>query len=62
MEVIDLQCDTNLIQTCSETKLQDFYSYLQKDKFPQLRYLGVELFPAFGSTNLRTNSFCLWRI
>jgi hypothetical protein len=30
MELINLQCDTNPNQTFSETKLQDFYSYLPK--------------------------------
>jgi hypothetical protein len=30
MELINLQCDTNLNQKFSETKLQDFYSYLLK--------------------------------
>jgi hypothetical protein len=30
MELINLQCDTNLNQKFSETKLQDFYSYLPK--------------------------------
>jgi hypothetical protein len=30
IELINLQCDTNLNQTFSETKLQDFYSYLRK--------------------------------
>jgi hypothetical protein len=30
MELINLQCDTNLTQKFSETDLQDFYSYLPK--------------------------------
>jgi hypothetical protein len=30
MELINLQCDTNLNKKFSETKLQDFYSYLPK--------------------------------
>jgi hypothetical protein len=30
MELINLQCDTNLNQKSSETKLQDFYFYLPK--------------------------------
>jgi hypothetical protein len=30
MELINLQCDTTLNQKFSETKLQDFYSYLPK--------------------------------
>jgi hypothetical protein len=33
MELINLQCDTNMNQTISETKLQDFYIYLPKEKF-----------------------------
>jgi hypothetical protein len=34
MELINLQCDINLTQKFSETDLQDFYSYLPKEKFP----------------------------
>jgi hypothetical protein len=30
IELINLQCDTNLNQKFPETKLQDFYSYLPK--------------------------------
>jgi hypothetical protein len=40
MELINLQCDTNLAQKLSETDLQDFYSYLPKEKFPVLRSFG----------------------
>jgi hypothetical protein len=40
MELINLQCDTNLNQKFSETKLQDFYSYLQKEIFPLLMSFG----------------------
>jgi hypothetical protein len=29
MELINLQCDTNLNQKFAETKLQDFYSYIK---------------------------------
>jgi hypothetical protein len=31
MELINLQCDTNLNQKFCEIKLQDFYSYLPKE-------------------------------
>jgi hypothetical protein len=37
MELINLQCDTNLTQKFFETDLQDFYSYLRIEKFPALR-------------------------
>jgi hypothetical protein len=37
MELINLQCDTNLTQKFSETDLQDFYSYLPKEMLPVLR-------------------------
>jgi hypothetical protein len=42
MELINLQCDTNLNQKFSEAKLQDFYSYLPKEKFPLLRSFWVK--------------------
>jgi hypothetical protein len=34
----------------SETKSQDFYSYLPKEKFPLLRYFGSRMIAIFGST------------
>jgi hypothetical protein len=37
MELINLQCNINLNLKFSETKLQDFYSYLPKEIFPLLR-------------------------
>jgi hypothetical protein len=40
MELINLQCDTNLNLKFSETKLQDFYSYLRKEIFPVFRSFG----------------------
>jgi hypothetical protein len=40
IELINLQCDTNLNLKFSETKLQDFYSYLPKEIFPLLRSFG----------------------
>jgi hypothetical protein len=45
-----MQFNTNLIQKFSETKLQDFYSYLPTDKFPQLRSLGLQMIAILGST------------
>jgi 17beta-estradiol 17-dehydrogenase/3beta-hydroxysteroid 3-dehydrogenase/mitotic-spindle organizing protein 1 len=50
MELINLQCNTNLNQKFSETKLQDFYSYLPKEKFPLLRSFGLRVIAMFGST------------
>jgi 17beta-estradiol 17-dehydrogenase/3beta-hydroxysteroid 3-dehydrogenase/mitotic-spindle organizing protein 1 len=50
MELINLQCDTNLNQKFSETKLQDFYFYLPKYIFPLLRYFGLRMIAIFGST------------
>jgi hypothetical protein len=40
MELINFRCDTNLNLKFSETKLQDFYSYLPKEIFPLLRSFG----------------------
>jgi hypothetical protein len=43
MKLINLQCDTNLNQKFYETKLQDFYSYLPKEKFPLLRSFWLRM-------------------
>jgi 17beta-estradiol 17-dehydrogenase/3beta-hydroxysteroid 3-dehydrogenase/mitotic-spindle organizing protein 1 len=50
MQLINLQCDTNLNQKFSETKLQDFYSYLPKEIFPVLRSFGLRMIAMFGNT------------
>jgi hypothetical protein len=50
MELINLQCNTNLNQKFSETKLQDFYSYLPKEIFPLLRSFELRMIAMFGST------------
>jgi hypothetical protein len=50
MELINLQCDTNLTQKFSETEFQDFYTYLPKEKFPVLRSFGLRMIAMFGST------------
>jgi hypothetical protein len=50
MELINLQCDTDLNQKFSETEFQDFYSYLAKEKFPPLRSFGLRMIAMFGST------------
>jgi hypothetical protein len=42
MELTNLQCNTNLDKKFSETKLQDFYSYLRKEIFPLLTSFGKE--------------------
>jgi hypothetical protein len=49
-ELTNLLCDTNLNQKFSETKLQDFYSYLPKEIFPLLRSFGSRMIAMFGST------------
>jgi hypothetical protein len=50
MALINLQCDTNMSQKFSETKLQDIYSYLSKEKFPLLRSFGLIMTAMFVST------------
>jgi hypothetical protein len=50
MGLINLQCDTNLNQKFSETKLQDFNSYLPKEKFTLFRSFGLRMIEMFGST------------
>jgi 17beta-estradiol 17-dehydrogenase/3beta-hydroxysteroid 3-dehydrogenase/mitotic-spindle organizing protein 1 len=50
MEVINLQCDTNLTKKFSETDLQDFYSYLPKEKFLVLKSFGLRMIAMFDST------------
>jgi hypothetical protein len=62
MELTNLQCDTNLNQKSSETKLQDFYSYLPKVKFPLLRSFGLRMIAMFGSTYVCEQFFPLQTI
>jgi hypothetical protein len=47
----NLECDTtNLNQIFLKKKLQDFYSYLPKEKFTLLRSFGLRMIAMFGST------------
>jgi hypothetical protein len=50
MELTNFQCDSNLNQKFFETKLQHFYSYLPKEKFPLLGSFGIRMTAMFGST------------
>jgi hypothetical protein len=59
MESVNLQCDTDLNQKFSETKLQDFCSYLPKEKFPPLRSFGLRMIAMFGSTYVCEKCFPL---
>jgi hypothetical protein len=60
MELINLQCDTNLTQKFSETDLQDFYSYWPKEKFPVLRSFGLRIIAMFGNyCNTKSKRFPL---
>jgi hypothetical protein len=58
MELINLQCDTNINEKFSETKLQVFYFYLLKDKFPQLRSF-LRMIAVFASTKVCEQFFVL---
>jgi hypothetical protein len=60
-ELINLQCGTNLTTKLSETQLQDIYSYLPKDKFPQLRSLGLRMITEFRSTYMCRQFFSLMK-
>jgi hypothetical protein len=40
MELLNLQSNANLHQKSSETKLQDFYSYLPKEEYHYSGLLG----------------------
>jgi 17beta-estradiol 17-dehydrogenase/3beta-hydroxysteroid 3-dehydrogenase/mitotic-spindle organizing protein 1 len=59
MELINLQCNTNLNQKFFETKLQHFYSYLPKEKFPLLKSFGLRMTAMFGSTYVCEQFFSL---
>jgi 17beta-estradiol 17-dehydrogenase/3beta-hydroxysteroid 3-dehydrogenase/mitotic-spindle organizing protein 1 len=59
MELINLQCDTNLNQKFFETKLQHFYSYLPKEKFPLLKSFGLRMIAMFGSMYVCEQFFSL---
>jgi len=49
MEKINLQCDINLHQKFQDIHLVIFYSYLQINKYPQLRFFAIRLIALFGS-------------
>jgi predicted DNA-binding transcriptional regulator AlpA len=58
MELINLKRGTNLIQKFSE-KMQKFYLYLSKNKFPQLRSLGLRMVALFVSVYVCQQLFSL---
>jgi hypothetical protein len=47
---INVHCNINLDFKFFETKLQDFYSNLQNEKFPMLRSFGLRLISISSST------------
>jgi 17beta-estradiol 17-dehydrogenase/3beta-hydroxysteroid 3-dehydrogenase/mitotic-spindle organizing protein 1 len=59
MELINLNCDTKLNQKFSETKLQDFYSYLSKEIFPLLGSFDLRMITMFGSMYVCEQFFLL---
>lgn len=52
MELVNLECDTNLNQVISEAEFQDFYSCLPKEKFLVLRYCGSRMIVILCSTHI----------
>jgi hypothetical protein len=61
MELINLQCYTNFNKKSSETKMYELYSYLPKDKFSQLRSLGLTMIAMFVSTYVCEKFFSLMK-
>jgi hypothetical protein len=57
MGLINFKCYGNLNQKFSQTTLQDFYSYLLKEKFPVLRSFGLRMTVIFDSTYACEHSF-----
>jgi AAA+ ATPase superfamily predicted ATPase len=49
-ELTSLHCFTNMNQNFPEIELQEFYSYLPKEKFPLLRSFELRMISMFRST------------
>jgi hypothetical protein len=61
MELINLQCGTNLNEKFSDRTLDDFYSYLMRDKFPHLRSLGLRMIAMSSSRCMCEQYFSLMK-
>jgi hypothetical protein len=59
IELINLQCHTNLIHKFSETKMQYSYSHLPRVELPQVRCLGLRMNSTLGKTHLFEQFFSL---
>jgi hypothetical protein len=58
MEIINLQCDSDLKIKFDEVSLLEFYQkYVEKGKFVNLRMYAARIFSLFGSTYLCEQMF-----
>jgi hypothetical protein len=61
MELIELQCDSILKQKFRDAGVPEFYSYLPKDKYPQIIQFACQICAMFGSTYLCEQLFSLMK-
>jgi hypothetical protein len=50
LEIIEIQCDSNLKEKFNEVGSSNFYKYLSPDRFPQTREFSYKIISMFGST------------
>lgn len=58
MEIIDLQCNSELQAIFCETNKIDFYrKYITEEKYPKMRNFEAKIVSVFGSTSLCESFF-----
>ncbi|KAK6491446.1 general mRNAion factor II-I repeat domain-containing protein 2-like [Huso huso] len=62
MQLVELQCDSVLKEKYSTVPLQDFYKYVDSDKYPAIRKCAQRMFSLFGSTYICEQTFSLMKL
>jgi len=62
MELIDLQCDSELLDKFSRTSKLEFYSKLDEKQFPLIYQNAIEVIALFGSTYLCKQFFSIMNL
>ena len=59
LEIIDLQCDTDLRELHRHEEICKFYNTLNSDKFAQLKDFARKMLVIFGSTYMCEQTFSM---
>ncbi|KAK3600630.1 hypothetical protein CHS0354_031544 [Potamilus streckersoni] len=62
LELIDLQCDSNLKEKFQSESIDKFYASLNESKFANMRKMAMKLFVLFGSTYICEQTFSTMNI